>query len=140
MLNTVAIQGRLTYAPELKSTQTGKSITRFQVACDRNYQAQGKERQADFIDCVAFDKTAEFIHRYFNKGSMIAVEGNIQTNNFNDKDGNNRKSTEIVARNVSFCESKKNATEKATEPNLSISKQESNYDFEEIGSDDDLPF
>lgn len=139
-INAVALMGRLTYEPELKSTQNGTQFLRFCIAVDRNYQPSGQERQADFVDCVAWRQTAEFINRYFHKGDMIAATGEIQTQNFTDKDGNNRKSTEIVARNVSFCESKKNTTEEATEPNLSISKQKSEYDFEEIGSEDDFPF
>jgi len=128
MINICAIQGRLTYNPELKSTATGKSVIRFQVACDRNYQASGKERQADFIDCVAWDKTAEFIKRYFVKGSMIAIEGSIRTENFTDKDGNKRKSVEVIANNVSFCGSKENGTQASTD------------DVEIIDDDGELPF
>lgn len=135
-INTVVLMGRLTYPPELKSTATGKSVTRFQLAVDRTYQPKGQEKQADFIDCVAFDKTAEFVHNYFSKGSMLALTGSIQTNTFTDKDGNNRKSIEVVANNVSFCEKKEaKPTEK---PNLSVPVEESKY--EEVGNDDDFPF
>ena len=97
MINSVVLMGRLTYEPELKSSQSGISVIRFQMAVDRNYQPQGQDRQADFIDVVAWRQTAEFISRYFHKGSMIAVEGSIQTNNFTDRDGNKRKSVEVVA-------------------------------------------
>jgi len=124
MINTVALQGRLTYPPELRSTPTGKSVIRFQIACDRNYQ-KGNERQADFIDCVAWRQTAEFISRNFSKGQMIAVEGSIQTQNFTDKDGKQRKSVEVVANNVSFCGSKEAQT---------------NTDEVEIIDDGELPF
>lgn len=75
MINSVVIMGRLTFDPELRTTPTGVSVVRFQVACDRNYQKSGEERKADFIDVTAWRQTAEFISRYFRKGSMIAVEG-----------------------------------------------------------------
>lgn len=136
MINIVALQGRLTYEPELKSTNNGTAVIRFQIACDRSYQAQGKEREADFIDCVAWRGTAEFIKKYFHKGSMIAIEGSIQTQNYEDKSGNKRKSVEVVCNNVSFCGSKENGSQNNTEQNI-------NNDYEEIGSEedfDDLPF
>ena len=143
MINTVALMGRLTYDPELRSTPSGVSFVRFQVACDRNYQKSGAERQADFIDCVAWRQTAEFVSRYFHKGSMIAVEGSIQTQNYTDKSGNNRKSTEVVANNVSFCGSKAEtgtANNACTQPAPSYASAD-NSDFEEIvDDDDDLPF
>lgn len=134
MINVVALQGRLTYEPELKSTPSGVSVIRFQIAVDRNYQPNGKERQADFIDCVAWRQTAEFISRYFHKGSLIALTGEIQTQNYTDKDGKQRKSVEVVANNVSFCGEKK----KETEPNVSIPAEDSQYEI--IDDDDDLPF
>ena len=102
MINSVVLMGRLTYEPELRTTSSGISVLRFQMAVDRNYQSQGQDRQADFIDCIAWRQTAEFISRYFHKGSMIAVEGSIQTGNYNDRDGNKRKSVEVVANQVSF--------------------------------------
>lgn len=144
MINMVALMGRLTYDPELRTTPQGVSVIRFQVACDRNYQKAGAERQADFIDCVAWRQTAEFISRYFHKGSMIAVEGTIQTSNFTDKNGQNRKQTEVVANQVSFCGSKAesgtNGAPAFTQPAPSYASA-SNSDFEEIiDDDDDLPF
>lgn len=133
MINTVALMGRLTYEPELRSTPNGTAVIRFQIAVDRNYQASGKEREADFIDCVAWRGTAEFISRYFHKGSMIAVEGSIQTQNFTDKDGKQRKSVEVVANNVSFCGNRENGSQGVTEDNTA--------DYEEIiDTDGDLPF
>lgn len=145
MINTVALMGRLTYDPELKSTPSGVSVIRFQVACDRNYQKSGEDRQADFIDCVAWRQTAEFISRYFRKGSMIAVEGSIQTSNYTDKDGNKRKQVEVVANNVSFCGSKaETGSERSEYAQAAPSYTNAdNSDFEEIvDSDegDDLPF
>lgn len=143
MINSVVLMGRLTYEPELKTTTSGLSVIRFQMAVDRNYQSQGQERQADFIDVVAWRQTAEFISRYFHKGSMIAVEGSIQTNNFTDRDGNKRKSVEVVANQVSFCGSK--AETQGANPAFSQSAPSystaDNSDFEEIvDDDDDLPF
>ncbi len=145
MINMVALMGRLTYEPELRKTPSDVSVLRFQVACDRSYQRAGAERQADFIDCVAWRQTAEFISRYFHKGSMIAVEGTIQTSNYTDKNGNNRKQTEVLANNVSFCGSKSESGNAAptggyNEPAPSYANAD-NSDFEEIvDDDDDLPF
>ena len=124
-MNTVCIIGRLTYAPELKSTQTGTSVLRFQVAVDRSYTPKGAERKADFIDCVAWKNTAEFIHRWFGKGSMIAVEGELHSDNYTDKNGNPRKVIEVAVNNVSFCGEKKEA-----EPSFSIKKEDSKYEDE----------
>ncbi|MDD6620336.1 MAG: single-stranded DNA-binding protein [Eubacteriales bacterium] len=143
MINSVVLMGRLTYDPELRTTPTGISVIRFQIACDRNYQAKGEERKADFIDVTAWRQTAEFISRYFRKGSMIAIEGSIQTDNFTDKDGNKRKSVTVVANNVSFCGSK--AESATTNPAFSQPAPSyasaDNSDFEEIvDDDDDLPF
>jgi single-strand DNA-binding protein len=145
MINTVALMGRLTYDPELKSTPSGVSVIRFQVACDRNYQKSGEDRQADFIDCVAWRQTAEFVSRYFRKGSMIAVEGSIQTSNYTDKDGNKRKQVEVVANNVSFCGSKaESGNDRGEYAQAAPSYTNAdNSDFEEIvdgDEGDDLPF
>ena len=148
MINTVAIMGRLTYDPELRSTPSGVSVIRFQVAVDRSYQRAGTERQADFIDCVAWRQTADFISRCFHKGSMIAVEGSIQTQNYTDKNGNQRKSVEVVANNVSFCGSRTESGAGAPAPQQNAYEQPApsyssaeSSDFEEIiDDDDDLPF
>lgn len=140
MINMVALMGRLTFEPEVRTTPSGVSVMHFQIACDRSYQKSGQDRQADFIDCVAWRQTAEFISRYFHKGSMIAVEGTIQTSNYTDKDGNKRKQVEVLANNVSFCVSKSEtggAAGSQTEPSYSSAD---NSDFDEIPDDDDLPF
>lgn len=140
MINLVALMGRLTYDPEIKNTPQGVPVIRFQVACDRNYQAKGQDRQADFIDCVAWRNTAEFISRYFHKGSMIAIEGTIQTNNYTDKNGQNRKQVEVLVNQVSFCGSKAESGNGNTQPAPSY-QSATNSDFEEIvDDDDDLPF
>ena len=133
MINSVVIMGRLTYEPELRATPSGISVVRFQVAVDRNFQRAGEERKADFIDVTAWRQTAEFVSKYFRKGSMIAVEGSIQTDNFTDKDGNKRKSVQVVASNVSFCGSKAESGAQTAAP-------APDAEFEPIGGDDDLPF
>lgn len=115
-MNTVALTGRLTHAPELKSTATGTSVLRFAIAVDRNYQAKGQERATDFVDCIAWRSTAEFIGRNFKKGQMIALTGEIQTSNY-EKDGQKRKSVEVVVNQAYFCGGKEtpSAQPKATE-------------------------
>ena len=89
MLNTIAIMGRLTHTPELRITTSGKEVCSFDIACERSYSANG-QRETDFIPCVAWGKTAQFISQYFDKGSMIAVNGSLQTRKYQDKQGNNR--------------------------------------------------
>lgn len=141
MINMVALMGRLTYEPELRKTPSNVSVLRFQVACDRSYQAKGQERQADFIDCVAWRQTAEFISKYFHKGDMIALEGTIQTSNYTDKNGANRKQVEVVANNVSFCGSKSDNSKPKGRASLDVAAPDDSRDFEEIvDDDDDLPF
>lgn len=103
MLNVVAIQGRLTHDPELKTTPNGVSVCSFRIACERSYSSKGEERKADFFTITAWRQTAEFVCKYFQKGSMIAVEGSLQTRQYQDQQGSNRTVVEIVANNVSFC-------------------------------------
>ena len=110
MLNLVALMGRLVYDPELKTTQSGTNVCSFRIAVDRSFTRQGEERKADFIDVTAWRQTAEFVSKYFQKGSMIAIEGSLQTRQYQDKNGNNRTATEVLASQVSFCGGK--ATEK----------------------------
>ena len=146
MLNCAAIMGRLTADPELKKTSQDISVCSFTVAVDRNFVKQGEERQADFIDVTAWRQQAEFVSRFFHKGSMIAVNGSIQTRNWEDKNGNKRKSTEIIADNVSFCGSRNETGNGApagapvfSEPTPSYSTADEG-DFREIPDEDDLPF
>lgn len=144
MINNVVLMGRLVATPELRSTGTGVSVASFTIAVERAFAKAGEQRQADFIDCVAWRQTAEFITRYFQKGSMIAVTGNIQTRNYEDKNGNKRKAVEVVVDNASFCGSKAESgttggyTAPAAPAPSFASASES--DFEEITEDDDLPF
>ena len=133
--------GRLTADPELRTTPNGISVTSFSIAVDRAYQKAGTERQTDFINCVAWRQTAEFITKYFQKGSMIAVNGTLQQRSYTDKDGNKRTAYDVVIDNASFCGSK---SEGSTRPRSDEPASFSNAgmgDFEEITmSDDDLPF
>ncbi len=102
MLNSVVIMGRLTAAPEIRTTTSGTACTEFTVAVERKYKNEDGQ-QADFIDVVAWRNTAEFVCKYFGKGNMIAIQGYLQTRTFKDKTGNKRKATELIAENVSFC-------------------------------------
>lgn len=124
-LNIVALVGRLTRDPELK-TAGQVSVCSFTVAVDRKYVTKGKEREADYISVVAWRNTAEFICKYFKKGNQIAVSGYLQYRKYTDKDGNNRSATEVVAENASFVESKNSET--TTES------------FDVVGPVEDLPF
>ncbi len=102
MLNRVILMGRLVADPELKTTASGISVCSFRIAVDRNYVKQGEERKADFIDIVCWRQQAEFVCRYFGKGAMIAVDGQLQTRTYQAKDGTNRYVVEVVADSVSF--------------------------------------
>lgn len=107
MLNQITIMGRLTRDPELRRTSSGIAVTSFTVAVDRDFSGKdGGEKETDFIDCVAWRQTGEFVSKYFSKGSMIVVSGRIQIRGWTDKDGNKRKAAEVVADNVYFGESK----------------------------------
>ena len=149
MLNVVVLMGRLVADPELRHTANDVSVTSFTMAVDRSYVKSGADRQADFIDVVAWRSTADFVCKYFRKGQMIAVQGSIQTRTYTDKDGNKRKAVEVVADNVHFAEPKRDG---AAMNNSYHSRPEMNAapapvfasgdagDFEEIPADDDLPF
>lgn len=161
MLNVAVVMGRLVADPELRHTPSDVAVTSFTLAVDRSYVKAGTERQADFIDIVAWRNTAEFVCRYFRKGQMMAVQGSIQTRTYNDKEGNKRKAFEIVADNVSFADSKRSDQNNgaAYSGNTGGSAPSQEYsrpaaynepaptyssgntgDFEEIIGDDDLPF
>ena len=156
MLNVVAIMGRLVADPELRTTQSGVNTCTFRIACDRNFARQGEQRQADFITIVAWRQQAEFVCKYFQKGSMIAIEGSLQTRQYQDKQGNNRTAVEVVANNISFAGAK--AAEKpkprdfdeqtdaytrgahAAQNGAQGYPQGSADDFAVIDDNDDLPF
>ena len=143
MLNCCVIMGRLTADPELRTTATNLSVTTFTVAVDRGYARPGEDKQTDFIPVTAWRQTADFVTKYFHKGSMIAVQGALQTRNYEDKNGNKRTAFEIVASNVSFCGSKAesgNTMPAAGSSNASSYSNASNEDFSTVVEDDDFPF
>ena len=110
MLNHITIMGRLTRDPELRRTQSGIAVAGFTVAVDRDFSGRdGGEKETDFIDCVAWRHTGEFVSKYFSKGSMIVVSGRLQIRSWTDKDGNKRRTAEVIADNVYFGESKRNS-------------------------------
>ena len=107
MLNKIVIMGRLTRDPELRRTASSTAVTGFTLAVDRDFKSQNGEKSTDFIDVVAWRNTAEFVSKYFTKGRMAIVEGRLQIRDWKDKDGNNRRSAEVVAENVYFGDSKR---------------------------------
>lgn len=157
MLNVVAIMGRLVANPELRTTTAGYSVCSFRIACERSYVQQGQERQADFIDIVAWRQQADFVSKYFQKGSMIAVEGSLQTRQYQDKQGSKRTAVEVVANNISFAGAKRQDVQSApsyeqqTKNHVQQAKAAQNVpqptytqgsmdDFAVISDNDDLPF
>lgn len=162
MLNVVAIMGRLVADPELRTTTQGHSVCSFRIACDRSYVQQGQQRQADFIDIVAWQQQADFVSKYFRKGSMIAVEGRLQTRNYQDKNGNSRTAVEVVANNISFAGAKRQdgqnapsyeqqitshvqqakTAQNASQPHFTDDQPDAipPDDFAVIDDNDDLPF
>lgn len=116
MLNTITIMGRLTRDPELRRTGSGIAVASFTVAVDRDRAPEGQEKETDFLDCVAWRQTAEFVEKYFKKGRMIVVSGRLQIRGWTDKEGNKRRSAEIVADNVYFGDSKKDEDQPQSRP------------------------
>lgn len=144
-MNVVVLIGRLTDNPELRHTNNNIAVTRFSIAVDRGYRS-GEERQADFINIVAWRQTAEFITTYFKKGQRIGLEGSLRMNKFTDKDGNNRTTYEVVVNNAHFVENKRDGGNAGFTPAADIQSAPESFsnsdsgDFAEIASDDDLPF
>ena len=158
-MNRAILIGRLTKDPELRSTSTGRNVCQFSIAVNRNYTTASGEREADFINCVVWDKQAENLSKYQKKGNQIAVEGRIQTRNYDDKDGKKVYVTEVLANSITFLDSKGtgigSALNNLPEPPMS-DERESTPDtvetvsvesdpFEAFGdaieiSDNDLPF
>lgn len=147
MLNSIILMGRLVADPELRTTTTGRSVCSFRIAVDRSFVRAGEQRQADFIPVVVWEKTAEFVSRYFSKGSMIAVQGQLQSRQYEDNTGAKRTAYEVVAREVSFCGSKAEtgtSNPAFTAPSAAAPapayQTAAPSDFEEITDDEDLPF
>ena len=145
MLNCIVLMGRLVADPELRTTTTGKSVCNFRIAVDRSFVRAGEQRQSDFFTVVAWDNTANFVSRYFSKGSMIAVQGQMQMRQYDDNTGAKRTGYEVLAREVSFCGSKAesgtgNAAFAAPAAAAPAFQTAAPGDFEEITDDEDLPF
>lgn len=132
MLNRIFLMGRLTRDPELRRTQSGTAVTSFSIAVDRDFKGQNGEKETDFIDIVAWRFTAEFVSKYFTRGRMAVVEGRLQMRDWTDKDGNKRRSAEVVADSVYFGDSRRST------PTYS----ESAGELEELpeGEEGELPF
>lgn len=147
MLNKVILMGRITHDLELKQTPGGSSVLSFNIAVDRSYAKQGEDRQTDFISCVAWNKRAEFIEKYFRKGRMIAIEGQLRTRTYDDKNGTRHYITEVYVDNISFTGEAKQQTTQSP-PTVAVTNEQppesisigNLEDFEEILDDDGLPF
>ena len=138
MLNHIVIMGRLTRDPELRRTGSGVAVASFTLAVDRDFTGKDGEKETDFIDCVAWRATGEFVGKYFTKGRMACVSGSLQLRDWTDKDGNKRRSAEVIANNVYFADSKtaaENGGNRTTAPAPAAGS------FDEIdGDDEELPF
>lgn len=147
MLNKIIIMGRLTRDPELRRTGSGTAVTSFSLASDRDFKGQNGEKETDFVDVVAWRATAEFVSKYFTKGRMAVVEGRLQLRDWTDKDGNKRRSAEVVADNVYFGDSKRddapayNAPAYGAPTGGTPKPANAHTDFAEISEEDgELPF
>ena len=136
MLNEIILMGRLTRDPELRHTQSNKSVTSFTLAVDRDFKTQGGEKETDFIDIVAWNATADFVNKYFTKGRLAIVKGRLQIRDWTDRDGGKRRSAEVIAENVYFGDSRRaEAAPQYAQPG------EHGGDFAELGEEDgELPF
>ena len=138
MLNHITVMGRLTRDPELRRTGSGVAVSNFTVAVDRDFKNASGEKETDFIDCVAWRQTGEFVSKYFTKGRMAVVSGRLQIRSYTDKDGNNRRAAEVVADNVYFGDSKQAAPDNSVAP---IANTGMEQDFSMLeGEDSVLPF
>lgn len=137
-LNHVVLMGRLAADPVLKSTAGGKLVSSFRLAVDRGMKAADGSSQTDWLDCVAWEKTADFIAKYFAKGGLICVEGQLQSRSYEDKNGNKRTAVEVVVRQAHFCGGKAESRDRVSEtarPDVSAGD-----DYAEIEDTEDLPF
>lgn len=139
MLNRIVLMGRLTRDPELRRTGSGTAVSSFSIAVDRDFKGQSGEKETDFIDIIAWRNTAEFVSKYFTKGRMAVVEGRLQIRDWKDKEGNNRRSAEVVADNVYFGDSKRDGD--AAGGSYTGGQTAQRGGFNEIDEDDgELPF
>ncbi len=137
-LNRICLMGRLTRDPELRRTGNGTAVTSFTIAVDRDFKSQDGEKETDFIDIVAWRTTAEFVSKYFSKGRMAVVTGRLQLRDWPDKEGNKRRTAEVVADNVYFGDSKR---QEGSDSAQAENAAEGTYGgFAEAEDDGDLPF
>lgn len=139
MLNVTAIMGRLSRDPELRQTTTGKNVASFTIACSRGRKDANGKDLVDWIPVVAWEHTAEFVCKYFEKGSLIAIDGRLQSRTYKDRDGNNRAAIEIVANNANFAGSKSTGGGSNSVP-AGNSYNEPTVQYDEIEDEGDLPF
>ena len=139
MLNVIAIMGRLSRDPELRQTTTGKSVASFTIACSRGRKDANGKDLVDWIPVVAWEHTAEFVCKYFEKGSLIAIDGRLQSRTYKDSGGNNRTAIEIVANNANFAGSKSTGGGSNSVP-AGGSRNEPTVQYDEIEDEGDLPF
>ena len=141
-MNKVILMGRLTRDPELKTTPNGVNVCSFGIAVDRRYQTKGEEKKTDFFNIVAWRQAGEFVSRYFKKGNMILVEGELQTRQYTNKDGINVTVTEIIAEHLSFTGEKISESSPATtaEVHTAQAADANNQSFENVNYGDDYPF
>lgn len=139
MLNVIAIMGRLSRDPELRQTTTGKNVASFTIACSRGRKDANGKDLVDWIPVVAWEHTAEFVCKYFEKGSLIAIDGRLQSRTYKDRDGNNRTAIEIVANNANFAGSKSTGGGSNSVP-AGNSYNEPTVQYDEIDDEGDLPF
>lgn len=139
MLNVTAIMGRLSRDPELRQTTTGKNVASFTIACSRGRKDANGKDLVDWIPVVAWEHTAEFVCKYFEKGSLIAIDGRLQSRTYKDMDGNNRTAIEIVANNANFAGSKSTGGGSNSVP-AGGSYNEPTVQYDEIENEGDLPF
>lgn len=139
MLNVISISGRMVRDPELRHTQSGKSVCSFTLAVDRDFKNNG-EKEVDFLDCVAWGNTADFVSRYAEKGRMLMVTGRIQIREWTDKEGNKRRNAEIIASNAYFGDSRKEITPQEQERNFDQLADTVNGFAEVDPADGELPF
>ena len=135
-MNNITLIGRMTADAELKTTNNGVSVTSFTVAVDRAYTPKGQEKRTDFIKCVAWSKTAEFLSKNFHKGEKIGIVGRMETRNYEDHDGNKRTAYEVIVESVDFCESKKNEYPQDRPQDF----HQNDDGFTEVMTDEELPF
>ena len=133
MLNKIFLMGRLTRDPELRRTGSGLAVAFFSLAVDRDFKSQSGEKETDFIDIVAWRNPAEFVSKYFTKGRMAVVEGRLQIRDWTDKEGNKRRSSEVVADSIYFGDSKKDT-------GMPAQSYSNNGSFSEVEDDGELPF